>query len=52
MRRSDRIIKSPHRYDPVCGSSREWNSGYAASIVYIIQDGSFNSNVDTNEILL
>ena len=50
-RRSKRIIKSPQWYNPVCGDTRYWKNGAVESIVYMIQDGYFNINVDTDEIL-
>ena len=49
---SECIRKSPHRYDPDFGSDREWKNDAVASIVYMIQDGYLNSNIDTNYILL
>ena len=51
VRRSKRIRKSPQRYNPGFGSDREWKNDAVASIVYMIQDEDFNSNVDTDEIL-
>ena len=51
MRRPKRIIKSPQWYNPVCGDTRDWNNGAVKSILYMIQDGYFNINVDTDEIL-
>ena len=51
MRRSKRIINSPHRYKPGFGDAREWNNDAVASIVYMIQDRDLNSNVDTDDIL-
>ena len=51
MRRSKRIRKSPQQYGQVFGAAREWKSGNVASIVYMIQDGYLNSNVDINEII-
>ena len=52
VRRSERIIKYPQRYNPVFGTDREWNNDDVASIVYIIQDGDLNRNVDMDDILL
>ena len=51
MRRSKPIINSPPQYNPVFGYAREWNNDAVASIVYIIQDGGFNSNVYMDDIL-
>ena len=51
MRRSEHIRKYPQRYNPGFGAAREWKNDAVASIVYIIQDGDFNSNVDTDDIL-
>ena len=51
MRRFGRIRKYPHWYDPVFGASREWKSDYVASILYMFQDGGFNINLGTDEIL-
>ena len=51
MRRSKRIRKYPHWYDPVFGAAREWNNDDVASIVYIIKDEYLNSNVYTDDIL-
>ena len=50
MKRSGRMRKYPHRYDPLFGSARVCNSDDVTSIVYMIQYGYFNSNVDTYEI--
>ena len=51
VRRYERIINSPQRYDPGFGATREWKSDDVSSIVYMTQDGYLNSNVDTDEIL-
>ena len=51
VRRSDRIINSPQQYNPVFGAAREWKNNAVASIVYMIQDRDFDSNVDTDDIL-
>ena len=51
VRRSERIRKSPQRYDPVFGDTKERNNDDVASIVYMIQDGDLNRNVYTNDIL-
>ena len=51
VRRSERTRNSPHWYNPGFGAAREWKNDAVASIVYMIQDRDFDSNVDTNEIL-
>ena len=51
VRRSGRIQKSTHRYDRCFESTREWKNDDVANIVYMIQDGSFNSNTYVDEIL-
>ena len=51
MRRSIRIRNSPQRYNPGFGAAREWNNENVASILYMIQDGGFYRNVDTDDIL-
>ena len=51
VRRSERIRNYPQRYNPVFGAAREWNNNAVASIVYMIQDRDYNSNVDTDDIL-
>ena len=51
MRRSERIRNSPQRYKPGFWAAREWKNNAVASIVYIIQDRDFDSNVDTDDIL-
>ena len=52
MRRSERIRNSTQRYNPGFGAAREWKNDADASIVFMIQDRDFDSNVDTNDILL
>ena len=52
VRRYKRIRNSPHWYNPGFWAAREWKNDYVASIVYMIQDRGFNSNVDTDDILL
>ena len=42
LRRSERIIKSPQRYDPIFGAAREWKSDAVTRIVYMIQYGDLN----------
>ena len=42
---------SPQRYNPGFGAAREWKNDVVASIVYMIQDRDFDSNVDTDNIL-
>ena len=51
VRRSERIRNSPQRYNPGFGAAREWKNDTVASIVYMIQDRDFDSNVDTDDIL-
>ena len=51
VRLSNPIRKSPQRYDPGFGAAREWNNDAFASILYMIQYGDLNSNVDTDDIL-
>ena len=51
MRRSERIRKSPERYNPDFGAARECKNDAVASIVYMIQDRDFDSNVDTDDII-
>ena len=51
VRHSERIRKSPQRYSPVFGSTREWKNYAIASLFYMIQDGDLNINMDTDDIL-
>ena len=51
MIRSERIIHSPQRYNPGFGAARECKNDAVASIVYMIQDKYFDSNIDTDDIL-
>ena len=51
VRRSECIRNYPQRYKPGFGAAREWNNNAVASIVYMIQDRDFDSNVDTDYIL-
>ena len=51
VRRSERIRNSPKRYNQGFGADREWKNDAISSIVYIIQDRDFNSNVGTDDIL-
>ena len=51
VRRSERIRNSPQRYNPGFGATREWKNDTVASIVYMIKDRYFDSNVDTYDIL-
>ena len=51
VRRSKRIRNPPQRYNPVFGAAREWKNDAVVSIVYMIQDRGFDSNVDTDDIL-
>ena len=41
----------PQWYNPVFGAATEWKNNAVASIVYMIQDRDFDSNVDTDDIL-
>ena len=49
VRSSKCIRKSPHRHDPGFGAAREWNNYAAVSMIYMIQDGDLNINVDMDE---
>ena len=51
VRRSNRIIKLPQRYDPGFGETREWRRDAVASLFYIIRDVYCDSNVDMDNIL-
>ena len=51
VRHSKRIRNSPQRYNLGFGAAREWKNDAVASIVYMIQDRDFDSNVDMDEIL-
>ena len=51
VRRSERIRNSPQQYKPGFGAAREWKNDTVASIIYMIQDGYLNRNVDTDDIL-
>ena len=51
VRRSKLIRNSPHQYNQGFGDAREWKNDSVSSIVYMIQDKDFNSNVDTDGIL-
>ena len=51
VRNSERIRKSPQRYDPLFGATIEWNIYAVASLVYMIHDGDYDSDVDTDNIL-
>ena len=50
VRRSERIVNSPQRYNPVFGAAREWKNDAVTSIVYMIKDWGFNSNIDMDDI--
>ena len=52
VRRSEHIRNSPQRYNPVFGAAREWKNDAVASIVYMIQDRYFDSNVYTIRLLI
>ena len=41
----------PQRCNPEFGAAREWNNNAVASIVYMIQDRDYDSNVDMDDIL-
>ena len=41
----------PQRFNPEFGAAIEWKNNAVASIVYMIQDRYFDSNVDTDDIL-
>ena len=45
------IRNSPQRYNPVFGAAREFKNESVASIVYMIQYGYFNINLDRDDIL-
>ena len=51
VRRYKRTRKYPQRYNLGFGADREWKNDAVTRIVYMIQDGDFNSNVDTDDIL-
>ena len=42
----------PRRFNPEFGAAREWKNNAVASIVYMIQDRDYNSNVDKDDIIL
>ena len=41
----------PQWFNPKFGAAREWKNNAVASIVYMIQDRDYDSNVDTDDIL-
>ena len=49
--RSERIRKSTQPYNPGFGDPRDWKNDAVAIIVYMIQDGDLNKNVDMNDII-
>ena len=51
VRRSKRIRKHPQRHDPGFGDVREWKNDNVSSIVYMIQYGDLDKNVDMDDIL-
>ena len=51
VRRSERIINSPQRYNPGFEAAIEFNNDDVTSIVYMIQERGLNRNVDTDDIL-
>ena len=52
VRCSESIRSSPQRYNTGFGAALEWKNYAVASIVYIIQNGYLDCNVDTDDILL
>ena len=51
MRLSERINKYEKWYDPLFGAEREWKIGYVASLSYMICDGCYGRDLDTDNIL-
>ena len=51
VRRSERIRKSPQRYNQGFGADREWKNDAVANILFMNHDRDINSNVDTDDIL-
>ena len=51
VRRFERTRNSPHQFNPGFVDARERKNDAVASIVYMIQDGDFNINVDTDDLL-
>ena len=43
--------KSLNKFDPVLWAAREWNNDDVSKVVYIIQDGGYDINVDTDKVL-
>ena len=52
VRYSQRIRKSPQWFDPFWGATRQWNSDVVSSLFYMIRNGSYSTNVVTDNILL
>ena len=51
MRRSERIINSPQRYNPGFGAAREWKNDDVASIFYMIHYGDYYIIFDKDNII-
>ena len=51
VRRSKSTRKYAQRYNPGFGAARDWKNDAVASIVYMIQYGDFNRNVDSDDVL-
>ena len=50
-RRSEFIRKYIQRHEPVFGAAKAWNNNAVASIVYMIQHGYIDCNIDTDDII-
>ena len=48
---SKRNSKCTQRFEPSFAASREWKSDAATSLVYMIQDGYYDRNLNMYEIL-
>ena len=48
---SEIIGKSLQKFDPDFGAARQYNSDTLDSLVYMIQDGYYDSNIDTENII-
>ena len=51
VRSSKHIIKSPKQYNPGFGAKIEWTSDTVTSLVYMIQYGYYDKNLDMDDIL-
>ena len=51
VRHYNRIRKSLQWYDLGFGVAREWKNDYVASVLYMIQDGDLNGNVNEQGII-